>query len=157
MPRAGNRAAAKMPSRVRFVSHPTRCGEIRNAQGPRLIKWTVNNAPRLPWVNSLTAPGRSETRNMVQRSSVRLPELEGRKSQRRVTKSVGRKRGSAESNGDEEQGAERPNGTRRAVGARGAYENGHAKRTDEMTDWDRISLSSRAELEQLVEVLKSVK
>jgi signal transduction histidine kinase/HAMP domain-containing protein/ActR/RegA family two-component response regulator len=31
------------------------------------------------------------------------------------------------------------------------------ERSDEMTDWDRISTSSRAELEQLVEVLKSVK
>ena len=53
----------------------------------------------------------------------------------------------------------------RASGAAGNNGNGHARserngsvaRSDDQTDWDLISGSGRAELEHLVEVLKSVK
>jgi len=54
----------------------------------------------------------------------------------------------------------RPRGANVALSARGkgvASSSDGRNGSDEMTDWDLISGSSRAELEQLVEVLKSVK
>src|SRR5688572_25032783 len=93
---------------------------------------------------------------MVQRMSERLPQPLTPPRKTRASRK-GAARASAKKTSEKPEAAAAPPEPERRHGRLSTRLEAASNGADEVTDWDRISSSSRAELEHLVEVLKSVK
>ena len=94
---------------------------------------------------------------MVQRMSERLPQPLTPPRKTRASRKGAAARASAKNTSEKPEAAAAPPEPQRRHGRSSTRLEAASNGADEVTDWDRISSSSRAELEHLVEVLKSVK